>query len=177
MIFIKKVILIILAIIVMYMIYGNVKAQEIIIPDTAIRLRVIPNSNSSYDQVMKEKVKKYLEEEVYLLLNDVNNIDDARNVVESNLDNINNEVENIFVKENYNQKFDVNFGYNYFPEKEYKGIKYEKGYYESLVITIGKGEGDNFWCVLFPSFCLIDSKDLTDSEYQSYIYETIKKLF
>ena len=43
------------------LIYNEFKNNEVIIPDTAIRLRVIPNSNSSLDQSMKNKVKKYLE--------------------------------------------------------------------------------------------------------------------
>ena len=44
----------------MFLVYREVKAYEIVIPDTAIRLRVIPNSNSSLDIAMKKKVKDYL---------------------------------------------------------------------------------------------------------------------
>ena len=55
----KKMILI-LTLIVAVFIYKEVKNNDIIIPDTAIRLRVIPNSNSTLDQNIKNKVKKYL---------------------------------------------------------------------------------------------------------------------
>ena len=53
----KKIILL-LTIIVSIFIYKENKNNEVIIPDTAIRLRVIPNSNSALDQNMKLKVKE-----------------------------------------------------------------------------------------------------------------------
>ena len=64
----KKIILIILTLVIMSLIYNETKAETIIIPSTAIRLRVIPNSNSYLDQNMKNKVKNYLEENSYLRL-------------------------------------------------------------------------------------------------------------
>ena len=66
---------------------------------------------------------------------------------------------------------------NYFPEKEYKGIYYEEGEYESLVITLGNGIGENFWCILFPPLCLVDEEETTDIEYTSIIKELINKYF
>ena len=65
----KKMILI-LTLIVAVFIYKEVKNNDIIIPDTAIRLRVIPNSNSTLDQNIKNKVKKYLENNTYNLIKD-----------------------------------------------------------------------------------------------------------
>ena len=67
---------------------------------------------------------------------------------------------------------------NYFPEKEYKGIVYEEGEYESLVITLGNGLGENFWCVLFPPLCLLDSEEeVEDVEYTSFVKELVEKYF
>ena len=60
-----KKILIVLVVLTMFLIYNEVKEKPIIIPDTAIRLRVIPNSNTSLDQNMKNQVKKYLEQDTY----------------------------------------------------------------------------------------------------------------
>ena len=67
---------------------------------------------------------------------------------------------------------------NYFPEKEYKGTIYKEGKYESLVITLGNGQGNNFWCVLFPPLCLLDEEDeTTNVEYTSLVKEIIDKYF
>ena len=124
-----KKILIVLVVLTMFLIYNEVKEKPIIIPDTAIRLRVIPNSNTSLDQNMKNQVKKYLEQDTYKKLENINNINDARKIINNNLDKIDKSINNIFKKNNYNMDYNINFGYNYFPEKEYKQVKYKEGYY------------------------------------------------
>lgn len=172
-----KKILIVLVVLTMFLIYNEVKEKPIIIPDTAIRLRVIPNSNTSLDQNMKNQVKKYLEQDTYKKLENINNINDARKIINNNLDNIDKSINNIFKKNNYNMDYNINFGYNYFPEKEYKQVKYKEGYYESIVITIGDGKGDNWWCVLFPNLCLVDLENNEKIEYKSWVAEKLNKIF
>ena len=66
---------------------------------------------------------------------------------------------------------------NYFPSKEYKGIKYAAGEYQSLVVTLGNGLGDNWWCVLFPPLCLLEAEDSSDVEYHSFVADMIEKYF
>ena len=153
----------------------KVTATEISIPNEAIRLRVIPHSNSPEDINIKEQVKVYLEDDIYRLIKDVENIDTARDIIRSNLTNIENNIDSIFQKNNYNLNYNLNFGNNYFPEKTYYGETYDEGYYESLVIYIGDAEGDNWWCVLFPNFCLVDTNK--DIKYKSYLKELLNKIF
>lgn len=172
-----KKIIITLTIITLFLIYNTIKEQEIIIPDTSIRLRVIPNSNSILDQNMKNKVKQYLEKNTYTLLENANDISTARKIINDNVSNLDIAISDIFKENNYNMKYDINFGYNYFPEKEYRKVKYKEGYYESIVITIGEGKGDNWWCVLFPNLCLVDLENISDVEYKSWIEEKINKIF
>ena len=65
---------------------------------------------------------------------------------------------------------------NYFPSKTYKGIVYDGGYYNSLVVTLGDGEGDNWWCVLFPPLCLMEENETTsDVEYKFFVKSIIEK--
>lgn len=169
----RKIFLIIFGLIIVSVYSQN--QTEILIPDSSIRLRVIPNSNEAKDINIKEQVKDYLETDIYKLLKDTNNIDKARNIINTNIPNIESNINNIFKDNNYNIPYKVNFGYNYFPEKTYQGKTYEEGEYESLVIYIGKAKGDNWWCVLFPNFCLIDTDK--DTEYKSYFKELINKIF
>ncbi len=172
----KKIILILTLIIAVF-IYKEIKNNEVIIPDTAIRLRVIPNSNSVLDQNMKNKVKKYLENNTYNLIKDEDSKEVAREKIKNNIPKTKEDIEQIFNENNYNMNFSINYGLNYFPEKEYRGLKYEEGYYESVVISIGKAEGDNWWCVLFPNLCLVDLENTNDVEYKSWIVEKINKIF
>ena len=174
---VRKLILIILTIVTIYVVYNNVKAEEIVIPNTAIRLRVIPNSNNLLDQEMKAKVKEYLEANLYKNFANVNNIDEARTMINNNIPKIEEDITSIFNENNYDMNFKVKYGNNYFPEKEYKGITYEEGYYESLVVEIGEAKGDNFWCVLFPSLCLLETEETTEVEYKLGVLELINKIF
>ena len=169
----RKIFLLLLGLVIIG-VYSQHKT-ELSIPDSSIRLRVIPNSNNSLDINMKEQVKDYLESDIYTLLKDTDNIDLARNIINNNIPKIENNINNIFKHNNYNIPYEVNFGYNYFPEKIYGSETYDEGYYESLVIYIGEAEGDNWWCVLFPNFCLIDTDK--ETEYKSYFQELLNKIF
>ena len=173
----KKIFIILLVFITSLLIYNNEKENSIIIPDTSIRLRVVPNSNSSFDQNMKSKVKEYLENNTYTLIKEHNDIDEVRKIINENIPNIKENVIKIFNDNNYDMDFDINYGYNFFPKKEYRGIKYNEGYYESIVISIGEAKGDNWWCVLFPNLCLVDLEQHGDTEYKIWLVEAINKIF
>lgn len=132
------------------------KGEEIVIPDEAIRFRVVAKSNSEEDQKIKMKVKDNLQVEINKLLKNSKSIDESRRLLKSNQNSFSTNVKNTLLANKSNDIYNINYGFNYFPKKEYKGITYKEGYYESLVVTIGDGKGDNWWCVLFPPFCLIE---------------------
>ena len=156
------------------------KGEEIVIPDEAIRFRVVAKSNSEEDQKIKMKVKDNLQVEINKLLKNSKSIDESRRLLKSNQNSFSTNVRNTLLTNKSNDIYNINYGLNYFPKKEYKGITYKEGYYESLVVTIGDGKGDNWWCVLYPNLCFLDKtcavvsdegkEDLkgvlTDEEYQ-----------
>lgn len=171
-----KKIAILLMVVCTYLTMAGAKTAASIIPNEAIRFRVIPNSNTEEDQAIKLKVRDQLQSELYLLLKDTKGIEDAREKINQELNQINQNIEILLNNENYNKGYQVSFGRNYFPEKTYKGIVYDAGYYESLVVTLGKGEGDNWWCVLFPPLCLLEADESEEEvEYKFFIQELIDK--
>lgn len=170
-----KYILSIIVVIITYIIISNVVVANNLIPDDAIRVRVIANSNSDYDQKIKYEVKDIVEDDMYNILNNVTDLNIARDKIGNNLNIVENDIDKYLKNIDYNLGFDINFGYNYFPKKEFKGITYNEGYYESLVVTLGSGEGDNWWCVLFPPLCLIEAEESTDVEYTSLVKEIVDK--
>ncbi len=175
----KKTILVLGLIIITYMFIG-VKAEELVeIPEDSIRIRVIGNSDSEYDQEKKQEIRKEVQLYMQNLLKNAKNTEEARNIINDNLKNINNELDNYLTQINYDKEYTINFGLNYFPEKEYKGIKYKEGLYESLLITLGEGKGKNWWCVLFPPICLLEAEETetNEVEYKSFVKEIIEKYF
>lgn len=175
----KKTLFVLGLIIATYMIIG-VKAEELVeIPDNAIRIRVIGNSDSEYDQEKKQEIRKEVQLYMQNLLKDAKNIEEARTIINDNLNNINKNIDSYLTQIDYKKNYTINFGLNYFPEKEYKGIKYKEGLYESLLITLGEGKGKNWWCVLFPPICLLEAEETetNEIEYKSFVKEIIEKYF
>lgn len=164
-----KRVIIVLFFIVIGLVCINEK-ENILIPNDAIRFRVIANSDTPEDQNLKIEVKNDVEKELYNIIGDSKNINEARNRISNNI----NKVDDILKK--YNVSYDISYGNNYFPEKVYKGITYKEGEYESVVITLGSGLGHNWWCVLFPPLCLLDEQNnINNVEYEFYASKLINK--
>lgn len=172
----KKTITVII-ILIMILITNN--SNKVIIPKEAIRFRVIANSNTNIDQQEKKKIAKELSYDVVEVLSKTNSIEEARKTIQNNIGKFETTVQNIVEEENYETTVNIDYGNHYFPEKTYKGVTYEEGEYESLVVTLGKGKGENFWCVLFPPLCLLEAEEneTDEVEYKSFIKELIDKYF
>ena len=167
----KTIILITIAIIICLLVKD--KTDNIVIPSESIRIRIIANSSDLVDIEEKLKVKKSVEKELYSLLLSAANVNEAKRIINDNLERL-----NLVIDDTTNIDYDVKFGSNYFPKKIYKGVIYEEGNYDSLVITLGNGNGENFWCVLFPPLCLLDENENTkDVEYKFFVQELIDKYF
>lgn len=144
--------------------------------DDMLRIRVIANSNSEHDIQVKNEISNNLKIKLYNLLKDENNIDDARKIINNNIDTLSEDIEKSLVNEDYS--YNINFGLNYFPEKEYNGKTYKEGKYESLLVTLGKGEGNNWWCILFPPLCLVEAEESEEEvEYGFFLKNIIDKIF
>ncbi|MBQ9019564.1 MAG: stage II sporulation protein R [Bacilli bacterium] len=149
------------------------KHEKYRIPKESIRFRVVANTNDANDQKIKRKVVKNLKTNL-LKTNKFKNIEETRNYMKNELPEFTNIVEKTLKDNNYDKNFHINYGKNYFPQKTYENELYPQGEYESLVVTLGDGEGDNFWCVLFPPLCFNETKDY---HYKSLIKEIINKIF
>ena len=169
----KTIIIILLAMLGFH--FLNMKGSALIIPNEAIRLRVLANSNSKEDQELKWKVRDELQLYMYELLKDTKGIDQAREKIKQNLDQIEDCVNRTLQKYDSAIKFQIDFGLNYFPDKECKGVVYPAGEYESVLVTLGEGNGNNWWCVLFPPLCLMEAEESDTVEYKSFFQELIEK--
>ena len=166
----KKVLIVVLfLLIVIYL--SNTKEYNI--SDDMIRFRVIASSNNSRDILIKELVVKELSNILFI---NSDNINDTKKNIYDNLENIDRRIKILFNKYNYDETFNIKYGINDFPKKIFLGKTYEAGSYESLVIEIGEAKGDNYFCVLYPSLCMIDYNK-ENKEFRFKILDVIKELF
>lgn len=165
----KKIIVCLFVVTVLVLV--NKEEIKVLIPEDAIRFRIIANSNSIEDQKKKIEIRNELEPIIGDILTNSTTKEETKTEINNNLYKINH------VIDKFNTTYDVNYGLNFFPEKNYKGVTYKEGNYESLVITLGDGLGDNWWCVLFPPLCLLEANETNydDITYTSYIQELINK--
>lgn len=174
----KKTMVILCIFLIMILMISN-NPNKVIIPKEAIRFRVIANSNNDIDQEEKKKIAKQLSLDVTEVLARTNSIEEARETLQNNLSKFESTTQEIIKQDNYKSSIDVDYGNHYFPKKNYKGVTYKEGDYESLVVTLGEGKGENFWCVLFPPLCLLEAEEneTDEVEYKSFIKELIDKYF
>lgn len=144
--------------------------EKYLIPDNAIRIRIIANSDDINDQKVKSEVKNKVNEFLYEKFQEIKTYKDADKVVKDNIREIDRIVSEI------SNDFNISYGQNYFPSKEYKGMTYKEGNYNSLIIKLGRGEGLNFWCVLFPPLCLIDEENMDNITYTLYVKKLLKNI-
>jgi stage II sporulation protein R len=128
-----------------------------VIPDDAIRLRILANSDNESDQEIKRKVRDNVNAAITEWVAEITDIEKARQLLEDRVPEIGEIVKQTLKEEGENRDFDV--AYNdavSFPTKIYGNYLYPAGEYEAILITIGEGEGSNWWCVLFPPLCFLD---------------------
>lgn len=134
----------------------EVKNGAMVIPDEAIRLRILANSDSTEDQELKRKIRDRVNEEITVWVEGLTSMETAREVIQGNIPEIEKIVEEVMVEEGIVQEYNVDFGRVDFPTKMYGKFIYPAGDYEAILITLGEGTGANWWCVLFPPLCFLD---------------------
>lgn len=130
--------------------------ESIVIPGEAIRLRILANSDLDSDQALKRKVRDAVNAQITLWVQDLTSMQKARTIIKEKLPEIKAIAEKVVHEQGSNQTVKVQFGKVQFPTKLYGQFLYPAGEYQAVLITLGKGEGANWWCVLYPPLCFLD---------------------
>jgi stage II sporulation protein R len=135
----------------------NIAFADSSIPAQSIRLRILANSDSVADQVMKRRVRDAVIAQMNAWVQEPDGIENARRVVQTQLPALRDLVGRELALYGYDYPYKVELGLVPFPTKMYGDRVYPAGDYEALRITLGLGEGQNWWCVLFPPLCFVDA--------------------
>jgi stage II sporulation protein R len=127
------------------------------IPQESIRIRILANSDSASDQALKGVIRDAVEANMHSWVNGPQTIEEARTIVTEHLPELDLLVGDMIRERGYSYSHQVELGVVPFPAKLFGNEVYPAGEYEALRITIGSGEGQNWWCVLFPPLCFVDT--------------------
>ncbi|MGE7603856.1 stage II sporulation protein R [Peribacillus sp. NPDC097675] len=146
-----------------------------VIPDEAIRLRILANSDKEEDQAVKRLIRDEVNADITGWVKELTSLDEAREVIQSHLPDIQETAREVIRENGLEQSVTVDFGQAEFPTKLYGQFLYPAGEYEAVIITLGDGEGANWWCVLFPPLCFLDFSNGTAVSQSPIVEEEPKE--
>ena len=126
------------------------------ISEKLIRFHVLANSDSDIDQDLKLRVKDEVLKYISPILNESQSLEESREILKREDKNIIKIAEDYIKSQGFDYAVETTLTREKFPVKEYGNIVLPQGEYEAYRILIGEGEGQNWWCVMFPPLCFID---------------------
>lgn len=143
------------------------------ISDKVFRVHILANSDSEADQKLKLRVRDALVNAGEEILKDVDSKEEAERLIEKNIPKLKSIAENVVFQNGYDYPIDLEITNMYFDTRHYGNITMPGGFYDALRVKIGKAEGKNWWCVMFPSLCIYSvsktetlEENLSDGEYK-----------
>ncbi len=144
--------------------------------DDYMRIHITANSNSTYDQNLKYKVKDSVVEFLIPKLAYAQNKEEATNIIAENIFEIQNIVNQTLRDEGAKYLCSISITQEEIPTRAYDDLVLEEGVYDCLKIDLGDAKGDNWWCVVFPAVCFLSSKNYENYVYISKIWEIINSV-
>lgn len=127
------------------------------------RLHILANSDAEYDQELKLKVRDKILEYTDGLYDNCETKEETIKVTKEHLNDILTVAQKEVFNNGYHYTVRGEITNMYFNTRTYSKFTIPSGQYDALRITIGEGEGHNWWCVMYPSFCMGESSDLENS--------------
>ena len=141
-----------------------------------LRIHIRANSNSQEDQAIKYLVKDAVVEALIPLLSEVDSFEKAKQCIADNFDLIESVADEVLSQGGFSYCSNACIQKENFPTREYDGLVLEEGEYEALILNLGSGEGNNWWCLVYPAFCFTSSTNSDNVVYISKILQIIKEI-
>lgn len=143
-----------------------------------LRIHIRANSNEQIDQNVKYMVKDAVVEFLTPLLADATNKNKAKQIVTANSEQICLVADKVLKDNGFNYKSSAKISKETFPTRAYGDFILEQGEYDALIVNLGSGSGDNWWCVVYPPLCFVGGEPTGDClVYKSKLHEIIKNFF
>lgn len=136
-----------------------------------VRLHILANSDSEFDQQLKLKVRDRILSEMGSAFQSAQSQQEARQIAENSLDSIEKIARDELLKNGVDEPVTASVCNMYFTTREYDTFSLPAGEYEAVRVIIGEGKGQNWWCVMYPPMCVpsaaaeeMDSKEAQEIE-------------
>lgn len=144
------------------------------IADKILRFHVLANSDSKEDQEVKKKVRDAVGAMMEPRLAESRNLEETEAIVQRSMENIVEVATETLEENGYHYGASARLANVEFPVKSYGAYTFPAGEYEALQVTLGEGEGHNWWCVLYPNMCFRGSVyDVPSDEAKHALHEVL----
>ena len=136
-----------------------------------LRIHIRANSNSEIDQNVKYQIKNELISYLTPFISECNSKEDAIKTLNNNLKNVESVCNKVLKENGFSYESKASIRNELFPTRVYGEFKLEEGFYDALIVELGKAKGDNWWCVVYPPLCFTQGD--YPIKYKSKILEII----
>lgn len=127
------------------------------ISEKVVRLHILANSDTEEDQALKLKVRDEILFEAENIFTDGESQLEAEQIIVDNIETIKAIAQRVITENGYSYSVDCQLTHMYFDEKVYDSLTLPAGDYDALRIEIGNADGHNWWCVMYPAYCVAPS--------------------
>ncbi len=138
------------------------------------RIHIRADSNDEEDQAVKYLVRDRVVEYLAPLISSCSDKTSAMLAVKEHLDGVVKEADAVLKANGFSYTSSAKVVREEFPLRVYEEVTLEAGEYDSLIVELGSGEGDNWWCVVYPPLCFTSTANVV---YRSKIVEMIREFF
>ena len=140
-----------------------------------LRIHIRANSNIEEDQAVKYLVKDKMVEFLTPYLSNVHDKTEAISLLKELTLSLEAVADKVLKERGFNYTSKVSIKSERFPLRVYGNLSLEEGIYDALIVELGSGTGDNWWCVVYPPLCFVEGDG--NYLYKSKLFEIIKDFF
>lgn len=169
----KKIVFALVALIAVVAVIASVPQQT---NTEFLRIHIRADSNAEQDQNVKYKVKEAVVEYLTPFLTNATSKSKAMEIVRSKISEIKKVCDTALKQNGFNYVSNVRLAQEEFPDRAYNGVTLAAGVYDALIVELGSGSGNNWWCVVYPPLCFVggESNGTNSIVYKSKLMEIIR---
>ena len=146
--------------------------------DCFLRIHIRANSNDAVDQNVKYAVKNAVVSYLSPKLVNATTKEQAMEIVKDNLAGITSTADSVLSNNGFSYTSNAKLTREDFPTREYNNVVLPSGEYDSLIVSLGEGVGNNWWCVVYQPLCFLNTTNNQDGVVYKYkLYDIVKSFF
>ncbi len=135
-----------------------------------LRIHIRANSNATIDQSVKYQVKNAIVDYLTPIVASCSSKEQTITEINKNKSQVEGVANKVLKNAGFDYTSRVAVRNELFPTRVYGDFTLEEGFYDALIVELGKAEGDNWWCVVYPPLCFTGTENI---KYKSKILEII----